>query len=162
MVNPFAGMFCTGLMNKRFLIPVILVMSLNAFAQDSKIGIGVILGYPTGFTAKLWTGEKTAIDATLGYHFGNISSLYLSADFLIHQWAFDVDQGIIKIFFGPGAGLGFSSDLSISARAPGGVSYCFDTIPLEAFADIIPTLQVIGPGGVRFWVGGYIGARWYL
>ena len=77
MVNPSAGMFCIGLMNKHFLIPVILVMSLNAFAQDIKNGIGVILGNPTGFTAKLWTGEKTAKDASLGYHFGNINSLYL-------------------------------------------------------------------------------------
>ena len=88
MANPFAGLFWKGLMNKRFLIPVILVLSLNAFAQDIKNGIGVILGNPTGFTAKLWTGEKTAIDASLGYQFGNINSLYLSADFLIHQFNF--------------------------------------------------------------------------
>jgi len=28
------------------------------------------------------------------------------------------------------------------------------------FAEIVPTLQLFGEGGVRFWPGGYLGVRW--
>lgn len=45
-----------------FLFSVTFIL-MNAYSQDSGVGIGVVLGEPTGLSGKIWTGEKTAIDA---------------------------------------------------------------------------------------------------
>ena len=149
-------------MKRTFLAIIALFLSIQALPQNSDFGIGLILGNPTGFSVKYWTGEKTSIAASIGYHIGHIDHLRLNADFLIHNWSFDSEQDLIRIYFGPGVGLGFISELSISVRAPVGVAYFFHTIPIEAFAEMVPTLQIIGPEDIDFRMGGYIGARWYF
>lgn len=124
--------------------------------------MGVILGNPTSLSVKLWTGNVTAIDASIGYRYGIANHLYLNTDFLFHLWAFQKDEGIIKIYFGAGAGMGFISDLSFGLRAPGGATLFLDKIPMEIFAEFVPTLQLFGEGDIRFMLEGYIGARWYF
>jgi len=148
---------------KRYVLALMaMILSMNASSQIREIGLGVILGSQAGIGVKMWTSETTAIDASLSYDFGYLDNLYLNASFLIHNWSVDVNEDIIKIYLGPGAGLGFTSDISISVRAPGGAGYFFHSIPLEALAELVPTLQLTGPGGVRFRIGGYMGARWYF
>lgn len=139
-----------------------LILSLNLFSQKGDFGMGVILGNPTALNVKLWTGEKTAIDASLGYHFGKTNNLYLNTDLFIHPWSFQKEQDLLQIYLGPGAGLGFISDLSITLRTPIGVALFLHDLPLELFAEIVPTLQIIGKEGVHFWPDGYMGIRWYL
>lgn len=124
--------------------------------------MGLVLGNPTSVSVKLWTGEVTAIDASLGYRYGRSNHLYLNTDFLFHLWSFEKDEGIIKIYFGGGAGMGFISDLSIGVRAPGGAALFLDKLPIEIFAEIVPTLQLFGEGDIRFMMEGYIGGRWYF
>ena len=133
-----------------------------AISQKGKFGLGLFFGNPSSISAKYWTGDKTAIDASLGYHFGVIDNLFLNTDFLFHNWTIEAEQGILKVYCGPGAGLGFISDLSISIRAPGGIGFFLNAIPIEAFGEIVPTLQITGPTGTRFWIGAYVGARWYF
>ena len=124
--------------------------------------MGVILGNPTSFSIKYWTGELTAIDASIGYRYGSSNDLYLNTDFLFHLWSVQKDEGLIKFYFGTGAGLGFISDLSLSIRAPFGAALFLDKHPVELFAEIVPTLQIIGVGNTRFRMEAYIGARWYF
>ncbi len=78
------------------------------------------------------------------------------------MWAFQKDEGIIKIYFGAGAGMGFISDLSIGVRAPAGAALFLDKIPIELFAEFVPALQLFGEGDLRFMLEAYIGARWYF
>ncbi len=52
-------------------------LSITAFTQRGDFGMGVILGNPTSFSVKLWTGDVTAIDASLGYRYGNTNELML-------------------------------------------------------------------------------------
>ena len=124
--------------------------------------MGVILGNPTSFSVKYWTGDVTAIDASLGYRYGNTNELYLNTDFLFHLWAIQKEEGLIKFYFGAGAGLGFISDLSFSVRAPGGAALFLDSHPIELFAEIVPALQIFGVGDTRFRMEAYIGIRWYF
>jgi hypothetical protein len=81
---------------------------------------------------------------------------------LFHLWAIEKEEGTIKVYFGAGAGLGFVSDLSFSIRAPLGAALFLDNIPLELFAELVPTVQVFGEGDIRFRMEGYLGARWYF
>ena len=52
--------------------------------------------------------------------------------------------------------------LSFSVRAPVGAGLYLHDLPLELFAELVPVLQIIGPGDTRFMMDGYIGARWYF
>ena len=124
--------------------------------------MGIILGNPTSASVKYWTGNVTAIDASLGYRYGSANHLYLNTDFLFHLWEFEKEEGTIKVYFGAGAGLGFISDLSFSIRVPVGAALFLDNIPLELFAELVPTVQVFGEGDIRFRMEGYLGARWYF
>ena len=149
-------------MKKLCLAAIAMMLTINALSQRSEIGIGIILGSQAGITAKMWTSETAAIDASLSYDFAYLDNLFLNASYLFHNWSADANEDIIKLYFGPGAGLGFTSEISISVRVPAGASYFFNTLPLEAFVELAPALQLTGPGGIRFLIGGYLGARWYF
>ena len=149
-------------MKRVILILCAVFLAINAFTQKGDFGMGIILGNPTSVSVKLWTGKVTAIDASLGYRYGSANHLYLNTDFLFHLWAIEKEEGTIKVYLGAGAGLGFVSDLSFSIRAPVGAALFLDNIPLELFAEPVPTLQVFGEGDIRFRMEGYLGARWYF
>ena len=152
-------------MKKLILVSLALILSFNAFSQDSGIGIGVILGNPTGFSAKFWMSEKVAVDAAVGATF--YSGYYgygffrIHGDFLFHNWSFDVAQDVMKVYFGAGAMVGFSSyDFHLGIRVPGGVAYHFHQMPLECFAEVVPRFDVLP--GFDFDVDYAVGARWYF
>ncbi|MEN8156059.1 MAG: hypothetical protein ABFS10_03855 [Bacteroidota bacterium] len=149
-------------MKRSILALCTLLLSVNAFSQKSNFGLGVMLGNPTGVSAKLWTGEKIAVDAAFGYRIGVEDHLRFNADYLFHPWSFNVEQDILKPYFGAGFGLGFISDFSVSVRVPVGAAYFFQPVPLEVFAEIAPGFQIIGPGDTRFCFEGYLGVRWYF
>lgn len=149
-------------MKRVILILCAAFLSTNASAQKGDFGMGIILGNPTSVSVKYWTGKVTAIDASLGYRYGSANHLYLNTDFLFHLWAVEKEEGTIKMYLGTGAGLGFVSDLSFSIRAPVGAAMFLDNIPIELFAELVPTLQVFGEGDIRFRFEGYLGARWYF
>jgi hypothetical protein len=141
---------------------ILLAWSFVAKGQKEDVGLGVVLGNPTGISAIYWTGDHSAIQLNMGYLMAREEHLLLSADFLVHPWIFYQKEDLIKPYLGLGGGLGFISDLSISVRLPLGTSYFFSAFPIEAFAELDPGLQLVGPGDVRFILGGYLGARWYF
>lgn len=162
-------------MKKLILAFFALVFSYNVIAQDSGIGIGVILGDPTGFSVKMWMSEKTAIDAGVGFTWRGY--LRLHADFLLHQWSFDIAQDKMLIYFGGGpiVGVGgWSYDrwdgdewregpyLNLGIRAPVGVAYHFHQMPLECFVEAAPRLDFIPWYFDIFNVDYAIGAHWYF
>ena len=138
------------------------LIHLGIAAQKGDAGAGITLGNPTGLSAKYWTGENTAVAGTIGYQISGINHLLLNADFLWHPWSFDSEGDLVRIFLGPGAGLGFLSDISVSIRTAAGASYMFSGLPLEAHVELNPALQLIGPGDLKVYLGGYLGVRWYF
>lgn len=149
-------------MNRVCLVACALLLSLNANSQKGRFALGTVLGNPTGISAKYWTGKITAIDVSLGYYFSGRDHPYLNTDFLFHFWSIEKEEDLVKVYFGAGAGMGFISDLSISIRTPGGAALYLANAPLEIFFEIVPSLQLIGPGNTSFQLGGYIGTRWFL
>ena len=156
-------------MKKLILISLALVLSLNTFSQTEGIGIGAAFGSTVDFTVKFWTSETTAIAGAVGFDWGSYGGVHFSADFLFHNWSFDVAEDMMKVYFGPGLGLGvytgssyYSSNLWLTLRAPGGVGYYFHSIPLEAFVEFVPGLDLFGPWDVNFRWGTFVGARWYF
>ena len=96
-------------MKKIYLITIVLTVlfltKIN-FAQQRGFGLGIILGEPTGISAKLWTNSGTAFDFGLGYSFTSSNSiLHLYADYVFHnsEWIRS-DENFI-VYYGPGARL---------------------------------------------------------
>ena len=73
-------------MKKLFFISIVSLFSIGVFAQDSGLGLGLIFGEPTGLSAKMWTSERTAIDAALAWSFSTPGWFHVHADFLIHNY----------------------------------------------------------------------------
>jgi hypothetical protein len=149
-------------MRRTVLACCILLLSLKVYSQKGDVGLGVNLGNPTGISAKYWTGERTAVAASIGYYISRINHLRLNADFLVHPWTFDSEQDLVRLYLGTGFGLGFTSEISVTLRFPLGAVYFFSGLPLEVFAEPVPAVQLAGPGGVKFWPEGYLGIRWYF
>lgn len=148
-------------MKRITLVSLIALFSVGIFAQDKGLGLGVVFGEPTGLSAKLWTSERTAIDAAVAWSFSGVGWLHVQADFLMHNYdLIDVSEGALPVYYGVGAYVGFSSDLGLGARVPLGLAYHFEGAPVEIFAEIVPGLALLP--GIGFYIGGGIGARYYF
>jgi hypothetical protein len=148
-------------MKRLILVAIVALFSVGVFAQNDGFGLGVIFGEPTGLSAKLWTSEKTALDAAVAWSFVGTGWLHMHADFLIHNFELiDVSQGSLPVYFGVGAYVGLSSDLWLGARVPFGIAYHFDGAPVEVFAEVVPGLKLLPE--INFYIGGGIGVRYYF
>jgi hypothetical protein len=143
------------------LISIVALLSAGVFAQNSGIGLGIVFGEPTGLNAKMWTSDRTALDATVAWSFVGSGWLHVHADFLIHNYdLISVNKGALPVYFGIGAYVGLSSDLGLGARIPFGLDYQFEGAPLDIFAEIAPGLSLLP--GIGFQMGGGIGVRYFF
>lgn len=148
-------------MKKLFLIALVSLFATGVFAQNSGLGLGVVFGEPTGLSAKMWTSQRTAIDAAVAWSFVGTGWLHIHTDFLIHNFdLINVSEGSLPVYFGVGAYLGLSSDIAFGARIPFGIAYHFEGAPVEVFAELVPGLTLLPE--IKFYVGGGIGVRYYF
>lgn len=133
----------------------------TAQAQDipSNTELGIILGEPTGISAKFWQSGSTAIDAAVAWSLGKNESVHVHADYLFHN-NMDVDQGVLLFYYGPGARAVFADDPRVGARFPLGLQYIIDSTRLSLFFEIAPTFDLIP--STSFGVDGGLGLRFFL
>jgi hypothetical protein len=148
-------------MRKTFVILLFFIPVLT-FSQNNKIGVGIIVGEPTGLSAKIWTTDKNAFDASLAWSVtGHYNALHLHADFLKHSFGIiDVNKGQLPLYFGIGAKVVMANDPLIGLRIPLGASYIFSDAPLDIFFEVVPVLNLI-PSTV-FDVDAAAGIRYYF
>src|SRR3954464_7589991 len=71
-------------------------------AEKGTIGVGIVIGEPTGLSAKLYLTDDTAIQAAVGSAFIG-GGLQVSADYLLHPWILqDRDSFVMPVYLGPG------------------------------------------------------------
>ena len=152
--------------DEKFLVAV-LFLTLTAPGQAitsrvgnaDDLGIGVGLGQPMGVTGKYWLSTSTAVDGMMGYHFNHNFDAH--ADFLWHSFSsFNVASGRLPFYLGAGGRILGGNDSQLGLRLPLGVSYLFNTQPLEAFAEIAPVIK-LAPG-IGADVDGVMGLRIYI
>ncbi len=126
------------------------------------IGVGAIFGEPTGLNVKGWISDQSAIDGAVAYSFRRPHSLDVYGDYLWHNFdLLPVSRGKLPVYFGVGGRLRVEEhrDTRFGVRIPVGISYMFDSVPLDLFAEIAPVLDVTpsvrgaieGGIGVRYW-----------
>jgi hypothetical protein len=73
--------------NSLLALSLLIFFSSNIFAQvpsEKKVGFGIMVGDPTGITAKFWTNDINAIDVDLGASY--FGSPRINVDYLWHFW----------------------------------------------------------------------------
>ena len=140
---------------------------------ENGVGVGVILGEPTGISVKKWIGPERAIDAAAAWSFSENDSFQFHADYLIHQFNVlqpSLEDGRLPFYYGMGGRVKLKSgnngqgrndhDALLGIRIPLGLSWLFAKAPVELFIEIVPILDVV-PDTVLD-INGAIGARYYF
>ena len=128
-----------------------------------KLGVGIILGEPTGGSVKYWLNDTMALDGAVGWSSHDHSDLYMHSDVLWHNFdLIPVSRGRLPVYIGVGGLFRVrddNRDNQAGVRVPVGISYMFDNAPIDVFAEIGPALDVTpdvrgemtGGVGIRFW-----------
>jgi len=130
--------------------------------QDKKVGVGLMLGEPTGASVKYWLSDVSAIDGVLGLSFDD-DDFSLHADYLYHfNDLVQLDEN--RLAFYVGGGLRYRArdhkDDLFGIRTVGGVAYIFDKIPVDVFLEVGPVFDLTPDAKVRYTAG--IGARFWF
>jgi hypothetical protein len=116
-------------------------------AEKGALGIGIILGEPTGVTAKLYIKDDQAIQAAVGSAFIG-GGLQLHADYVFHPYILQTRPSfVLPVYFGPGVRVidytngRDDSSFAIGARLVGGLLFDFKDVPLDAFVEVAGVLE---------------------
>lgn len=133
----------------------------SAFAQDDDealagsekgtLGLGLIIGEPTGLTAKLYLSDDTAIQGAAGSAVLG-GGLQVHGDYIIHPWILENRESfVMPAYVGGGLrflrhdrGDGGDDDFHAGVRAVIGMVFDFKTVPLDVF------VEIAGVADIRF------------
>ena len=157
-------------MKKAALILVLFasLAGLSFGESNHNVGLGIMLGEPTGISFKLWNRQTTAWDAGAAWSFVGGKYFQIHGDFLLHNFnLFRVDTGRMAFFYGVGARIKFGSTTDsgdtktvLSLRVPVGISYEFEKTPIELFLEVAPMLNLTPATEVD--IAGGVGFRYYF
>ena len=157
---------------RRRLRPIIIAGALLAAAIPARpqgvpsprsLGLGIMIGDPSGLSLKSWTGRRSAFDIGLAWSFVDDSSLQLHADLLFHSFdEFRPRRGRLGLYYGLGGRVKTKEEGNtvLSVRIPLGLTYIFERTPLDVFFEIVPLLDLTP--ATRGDVQGAVGIRYYF
>ena len=130
-------------------------------AQDRGIGLGVILGQPTGVSFKVWTGRSQAIDVAVAWAFDREDALHVHLDYLFHNFrVFKAEKGQLVLYYGIGGRVKAESETRVGIRIPIGLSYLFEKDPIEIFFELGPIMDLTPSTLFRMSSG--VGVRYFF
>ena len=141
------------------ILVILVVISLSTTYAQKSFGLGIILGEPTGLSAKLWASSANAFDFGAAWSFKGSGHMLLQADYVWHSGLSKTSSGKFALYYGIGGRIIFSNDPTVGARIPIGLDYIFSSTPIDIFAEVVPILDLIpstdfevnGGIGIRFW-----------
>lgn len=160
-------------------IALSLALSHSASANTpGPFGLGIVIGEPTGLSAKLWLDQKHALDFGLSFSFDDYFLIF--SDYLFHfPGAFGRSSKFVTEltpYVGIGGVLAFANDrhahhdrhlygherdsLGLGVRVPVGIEWIPSSAPLGVFVELVPGIA-IAPATDAFFEGG-IGVRYYF
>lgn len=150
-----------------------LILSFSSiYAQTQKFGLGVIIGEPTGLSAKLWTSSNNAFAFGLGWSVSdsrfnridsdNKSRIHLHIDYLWHSFNAISSSREFPLFYGIGGRIntGPRYNGTFGIRGVLGVAWLPRSTPLDVFIEVVPTLYLVN--STSFGVDAGIGARFFF
>jgi hypothetical protein len=164
-------------MKKKFLFGIVLGLMLIAAkpikAQDHGFGLGIILGEPTGLSAKLWTSKENAFDFGLGFSVGGDRLAYkgnydrgnrvhFHMDYLWHSFNAISSTERFPLYYGIGGRFngGGNYDGSFGIRGVFGIAWFPHSTPIDIFFELVPVLQLTSSKGLGIDAG--LGIRYFF
>ena len=146
----------------------------GSVAQDRGFGLGVILGEPTGLSAKLWTSPINAFDFGLGWsvggdrlgnyngHYDGRGRMHFHMDYLWHAFHAIESSERFPLYYGIGGRIntGAGYDGSLAIRGVFGIEWMPHNTPVDVFLELVPSLQLTSSTGFGMDAG--LGARYFF
>lgn len=146
------------------------------FEANKGLGLGIMLGAPTGFSGKYFYAGDKAFDFGIGamrYYRGR-DGLHLHFDHLWHPLSIASTPSFeLPLYLGIGARLFDFDDndgndfhgTAIGIRGPVGIAFDFNNVPLDIFFELALVMDFINydnDSDVDVDVNGAIGLRYYI
>ena len=146
----------------------------GSFAQARGFGLGVIIGEPTGISAKLWTSPVNALDFGLGWSIGGDrigkheedydggSRVHFHMDYLWHSFEAIRSSERFPLYYGIGGRInsGGGYDATVAIRGVIGIVWLPHNTPIDIFLELVPALQIVPSTG--FGIDAGIGVRYFF
>ena len=139
--------------------------------DKGSFGVGLVLGEPTGISARLYLKDDQAVQFAAGYAFVT-SGLQAHADYCFHPWILqERDMFTLPAYIGPGVravlydgGPDADDYFAIGLRAVAGVVMDFKTVPMDAFLEVAGVVEYAfqEDKGFGFGLNVGAGARYYF
>jgi len=146
------------------LVSILIFLSLSSKGltyEKNDFGLGIILGSPTGVSAKLWLSKHSAFVGAAAWSFSDQGRLQIHGDYLWHNFGLiKVEEGSFPFYYGLGFRLNFGDEVEAGVRFPIGLEYLFPRAPFDVFIEVVPVLQVVKK--TDFEIDGAIGARFFF
>ncbi|MBI4351088.1 MAG: hypothetical protein HY550_06595 [Elusimicrobia bacterium] len=129
-------------MKRMSMMAAVLALCVTAgFAGNYELG--VIVGEPTGISAKKNLEGNKALAAAAAWSFSGDGSLSLHVD---HLWfrndVIKVEKGRLPLYYGIGGRLRLENRENLGVRFPVGLQYFFQSESLTVFLELVPILDV--------------------
>lgn len=149
---------------RRFIVlflTVLFFFTLHPQANAQSTELGVIIGEPTGVSAKFWTSGRSAVGLGVAWSLGESGNIHnpsgrmhLHLDYL---WHFRADSGV-ALYAGLGGRLLFDDETQFAARIPFGLQFNIAR-RLGIFFELAPTLPIMPETQSNFDINGGAGVR---
>lgn len=134
-------------------IAAISIVIFSTAASASGFSLGLILGEPTGLSAKQQLSNGNAIAGAAAWSLSHDESLQLHVDYLFNQQGLNTPaelRGTSHWYWGVGARFkvrdndhnNHKDDIA-GIRVPFGINFYPQSMPLELFGEIVPSLDVV-------------------
>lgn len=150
---------------------IILIKPITA--QDHGFGLGIVLGEPTGLSAKLWTSKINAFDFGLGLGLGGDRIKYkgdyneegrvhFHMDYLWHAFNAISSTERFPLYYGIGGryNSGGGYDNSFGIRGVFGIAWFPQNTPIDVFLELVPVFQITPESG--FGIDAGLGIRYFF
>lgn len=151
-----------------------IITSANIYGQNRKFGLGVIIGEPTGISAKLWTSNTNALAFGVGWSvegyringfdsdYDNVTRTHIHVDYLWHSFYAISPNGQFPLYYGIGGRINTGPQYSgtFAVRGIIGIEWLPRNTPLDIFIEVVPSLQLVSSTGIGIDAG--IGARFFF
>jgi hypothetical protein len=144
-----------------FIIVVFLSIKING--QDKGFGAGVMIGEPTGLSAKYWLDGNKALDFGLAYSFVHYNgALSMHVDYIYHSFDVIKSKYRFPLYYGFGARIRLvdNADNSLGARGVIGIAWLSDEAPFDVFVEVVPVFNLFPETALN--LDAAIGARYYF
>lgn len=134
------------------------------------IGVGIIIGEPTGIHGRLYLKDDQAIQGAVGFALIG-GGIQVHADYAFHPYVLQSrDSFVLATYVGPGVRVIQYSDgrddsfFALGLRGVGGLLFDFKNVPLDAFVEVSGVVELRFLEGDRFGLALNAGAgvRYYF